>query len=96
MLTGMEEIAKVAEEKGIDVAHALKKMFDTETQSMQARANEQGRIIQSMNHQLAATDNKREKKRLEQIKANAEAELATIRNNYQALRQAYEQIQKGA
>ncbi|MGI5892452.1 MAG: phage tail tape measure protein [Bacillota bacterium] len=91
---GYEEIAKVAEEKGIDVAHALHVMFDTETQSMQARANEQGRIIQSMNHQLAATDNKREKKRLEQIKANAEIEINTIRNNYQALKQAYEQIQK--
>ena len=91
---GYEEIAKVAEEKGIDVAHALEKMFDTETQSMQTRANEQGRIIQSMNHQITATDNKREKKRLEQVKANAEAELATIRNNYQALKKAYEQIQK--
>ena len=99
---GYNEIAKVAAEKGIDVAHALQTMFDTETgtqrygrvpQSMQARANEQGRIIQSMNHQLAATDNKRERKRLEQIKANAEAELATIRNNYQALKKAYEQIQ---
>ena len=90
---GYNEIAKVAAEKGIDVAHALQTMFDTETQSMQASANEQGRIIQSMNHQLAATDNKRERKRLEQIKANAEAELATIRNNYQALKKAYEQIQ---
>ena len=90
---GYTENAKVAEEKFIDVAHALQKMFDTETQSMQVPANEQGRIIQSMNHQLAATDNKREKKRLEQIKANAEAELATIRNNYQALKKAYEQIQ---
>lgn len=90
---GYNEIAKVAAEKGIDVAHALQTMFDTETQSMQARANEQGRIIQSMNHQLAATDNKRERKRLEQIKANAEVELATIRNNYQALKKAYEQIQ---
>jgi TP901 family phage tail tape measure protein len=91
---GYNEIAKVAEEKGLDVAHALQTMFDTETTSMQARANEQGRIIQSMNHQITATENKREKRRLEQIKANAEAELAEIRNNYQALKKAYEQIQQ--
>ena len=91
---GYNEIAKVAEEKGLDVAHALQTMFETEKKSMQERANEQQRIIKSMNHQIAATEDKREKKRLEQVKANAEAELATIRNNYQALKKAYEQIQK--
>lgn len=91
---GYNEIAKVAEEKGLDVAHALQTMFETEKKSMQERANEQQRIIKSMNHQIAATEDKREKKRLEQVKVNAEAELATIRNNYQALKKAYEQIQK--
>lgn len=91
---GYNEIAKVAEEKGLDVAHALQTMFETEKKSMQERANEQQRIIKSMNHQIVATEDKREKKRLEQVKANAEAELATIRNNYQALKKAYEQIQK--
>lgn len=91
---GYNEIAKVAEEKGLDVAHALQTMFETEKKSMQERANEQQRIIKSMNHQIAATEDKREKKRLEKVKANAEAELATIRNNYQALKKAYEQIQK--
>lgn len=91
---GYNEIAKVAEEKGLDVAHALQTMFETEKKSMQERANEQQRIIKSMNHQIAATEDKREKKRLEKVKANAEAELATIRNNYQALKKAYEQIQQ--
>jgi TP901 family phage tail tape measure protein len=89
-----EEIAKVAEEKGINVEHALQTMYETETRSMQERANEQQRIIKSMNHQISATEDKREKKRLEQIKANAEIEINTIRNNYQALKQAYEKIQK--
>ena len=91
---GYDEIAEVAAEKGLDVEHALQTMFDTETRSMQTRANEQQRIIKSMNHQIADTDSKREKKRLEQVKANAEAELNEIRNNYQALKKAYEQIQK--
>lgn len=89
-----EEVAKVAEKSGIDVAHALQTMYETETKSMQERANAQQRIIDSMNHQLSATDDKREKKRLEKIKAAAEAEIAQIRNNYQALKKAYEQMQQ--
>lgn len=91
---GYAAIAQSAEKSGIDVAHALQTMYETETKSMQERANAQQRIIDSMNHQLSATDDKRERKRLEKIKAAAEAEIAQIRNNYQALKKAYEQMQQ--
>lgn len=89
-----EEVAKVAEKNGADVAKTLQSLYETETASMQERANAQQRIIDSANHQLTATENKRDRKRLEQMKANAEAEIAQIRKNYQALKQAYNAMQK--
>lgn len=87
-----DEIIKVAKAEKKDIAEALEAAYEYDVSLMQSEADNQERIAQRAAEDMEKATSRAERKRLQQLRDNALAEIEQIKKNYKALKEAYATI----